>query len=54
MSRHNSTHEIAAETVSLERARRVCVMLRQEGILAQAPCAVSLLADRLLESLKLR
>jgi hypothetical protein len=54
VSKHDSTRKIAAKTVSLERARRVCATLRQEGSLAQVPCAVLLLANRLLESLKSR
>ena len=45
--------EIVTVTASLERARLICALLRQEGILARSPQAVLHLADRLTESLTL-
>ena len=48
------TRAIIDETRSLERARRICAMLREERALGRTPYAVAYLAERLLKSLSLR
>ena len=51
VSRFDPVREVEAMASSLGRATHLCAMLRQEGILSQAPYALVLLADRLLKSL---
>jgi hypothetical protein len=54
MLRSDPTDGIVDQTRALERARYICAMLRQEGVIGRAPYAVVHLADSLLKSLTLR
>ena len=54
MRSRKSTAVVIDQTLRLCRARLLCADLRAEGLLASAPQAVVLLADRLLETLDQR